>query len=277
MQSIEINSLVKLVEEVGRKLLRLSVEDEIEIRMKADLSPVIEADMLSNAILRRGLLQQYPDIPIISEESDPPPFHERLVWDYCWILDPLDGTKEYIAKNGRYSINLALIKRGRPVFGLISNIVDQETIWCLEGKSPMIKQNGEIRPLETVQHDGHLRIAISRFNTTEDEFQYFDFLKERGVNFELIPLGASLKQTEIVKGNIDIHVKFGRSYEWDVAAGDLLIAATGGAILNYNTMTHLKYNKMNFINPPLIMFNKRYYELYKQGKTLFKEFKFNKI
>ena len=127
----KLDQVIALIEKAGDALLELYKKQDLDISMKPDATPVTEADKLSNTLLRKELKALFPDIPIISEESNIPDYHLRESWKYCWLVDPLDGTKEFIYKNGRFCINIALICGTQPIFGIINNIRDKEIILSL--------------------------------------------------------------------------------------------------------------------------------------------------
>ncbi|MGL5683019.1 MAG: 3'(2'),5'-bisphosphate nucleotidase CysQ family protein [Marinifilaceae bacterium] len=273
MQIIDEQKLIDLVESVGAELLEMSAYGVGDIQVKADLSPIVEADVMSNSQLRYGLMELYPEIPIISEESEVESYRERSKWEYCWILDPLDGTREFILRNGRFCINLALIHKGECILGMIYSVVDKELLWTSADKVVHRRVNGVEMPLAPAQPREHITVAISRFDMIEAEFQYIDFLRENGLSVEMVPLGAAIKQLDMAKGEIDLHVKLGHTYEWDIAAGDCLIKNSGGVMRSYPTMEPLTYNKKSMDNPPLIMMSKRLFEMYNNGLSILTEFK----
>lgn len=266
----KVDQIVALAEKAGNALLELYTKQNLDIEMKSDATPVTEADTLSNEILRKGLSALFPDIPIVSEESDIPDYHVRSKWEYLWLIDPLDGTKEFIYKNGRFCINIALIRNNIPVFGLINNIRDNEFIWAFKNEQCYIRKDGIISKLIPSQTTGSkLRLVVSRFNITEAEFEYIDYLQSKGYTLELIPLGASAKHCEIAKGEADICAKFGRCYEWDTAAGQLIVETAGGLMVNPENYSDITYNKENMQNPPFLMFSKRLKEQIEEGNEIF--------
>lgn len=266
----KINQIITSIEKAGEVLLQLYQKQDLDIEMKADATPVTEADRLSNEIIRNELKNLFPDIPIISEESDLPDYHTRRKWEYLWLVDPLDGTKEFIYKNGRFCINIALIQNNVPVFGMINNIRDKEIIWAFRDEKCYIRKDGitsELLPVN--RQDSKLRMVVSRFNITEAEFEYIDHLSSKGYSLELIPLGASAKHCAIAKGEADICAKFGRCYEWDTAAGQLIVETSGGMTVNPENYSDITYNKENMQSPPFIMFNKKIKEQIEEGNDLF--------
>ncbi|GHU60773.1 3'(2'),5'-bisphosphate nucleotidase CysQ [Bacteroidia bacterium] len=265
-----IEHLIALVEQAGAVILGLYKKQDLKITMKQDFTPVTDADNASNEILTKGLRHIFPAIPIISEESNAPDYAIRREWEYLWLIDPLDGTKEFISRNGRFCINIALVHRTEPVFGLIYNILDKELIWTFKGSPCMLKQDGAVSPLPiNLSKEPKFKMMVSRFNMTEQEFLYNDYLREKGFIIELIPMGASVKHTEVARGNADFFPKYGPCYEWDSAAGQVILESAGGFVLNPENRTPLTYNKEELKNPPFIMFGKRIADMPPTKKNFF--------
>ena len=207
-----------------------------------------------------------------------PPYEERVKWKYAWIVDPLDGTKEFIYRNGRFCINIALVEEGRPVFGMINNVCDGEILWAFEsGECGMIRAGREEVLVNEPNTASKLKVAVSRFHLTEWEMQYIDYLRSLGHEVELVPLGASSKHCMLAEGKVDICPKFGKCSEWDVAAGQVLVEATGGLVVNAETGGKVCYNKENIISSPFVMFGKRVHEEIKGGNKTFLNFKVKSI
>lgn len=270
----KLEDLIQLIEQAGNTLREMYKIQDLEVEMKPDATPVTEADKLSNRILSTGIKKLFPDIPMISEESDIPSHSIRSKWKNVWIIDPLDGTKEFIYKNGRFCINIALIKDNIPVFGMINNIQDQEIVWAFRNEKCYIKKEGAIREVvPEIPTTPKLRIAVSRFNMTEAEFEYIDYLQTQGYIPELIPLGASSKQCAVALGRADICPKFGKCYEWDIAAGQIIIESAGGMVVNTETFVPPEYNKKELASPAFLMFSKKWKEEIEDGNKIFTNYK----
>lgn len=270
----KIEDIIRIIEKTGELLMYVYRKQDLDIEMKPDATPVTEGDKLSNEILCSELKKLFPEIPIISEESNTPEYSTRNKWKYIWIVDPLDGTKEFIYKNGRFCINIALLKNNIPVFGIINNIRDNEILWAFRGKKCYLKKGNNVQELTPqINLTNKLRMAVSRFNMTEAEFEYIDYLQSKGYTLELVPLGASSKHCELAKGNVDICPKFGRCYEWDTAASQVIVEASGGSTINAMTFLPLEYNKKELVNPPFIMFGKKLQLEIESGNQIFTGYK----
>lgn len=271
---IKISDIQDIIEKAGVLVKEVRDKRNFNVELKGDMTPVTEADKASSEYIMGALKRLYPDIPVISEEASLPPYEERVKWKYVWIVDPLDGTKEFIYRNGRFCINIALVEEGRPVFGMINNVCDGEILWAFEsGECGKFRGGREEKLASAPGVTSKLKVAVSRFHLTEWEMQYIDYLKFLGHEVELVPLGASSKQCMLAEGKVDICPKFGRCSEWDVAAGQVLVEATGGLVVHAETGGKVCYNKANIASPPFVMFGKRVHDEIKGGNTTFLNFK----
>ena len=271
---IKVTDIQCIIERAGELIKEVYDKRNFNVELKGDNTPVTEADKISSEYITSALKKLYPGIPVISEEASLPVYEEREKWTYAWIIDPLDGTKEFIYRNGRFCINMALVEKGKPVFGMIHNVCDGEILWAFaSGEKGMIKNGREEIFPNAGEKSSKLRVAVSRFHITEWELRYVDYLKSLGHEVELVPLGASSKHCMLAKGEVDICPKFGKCSEWDVAAGQVLVEAAGGHVVNAETGGEIRYNKENMISPPFVMFGKRVYDEIKEGNKTFLDFK----
>ena len=199
---VKVADIQNLVERAGELIKEVYDKRNFNVELKGDNTPVTEADKLSSEYIISVLRKLYPEIPVISEESPLPIYEEREKWVYTWIVDPLDGTKEFIYRNGRFCINVALVEKGKPVFGMINNVCDGEILWAFaSGEKGMIKNGREEIFPNVGKKNSKLRVAVSRFHITEWELRYVDYLKSLGHEVELVPLGASSKERWIYVPN----------------------------------------------------------------------------
>ncbi|MDR0543939.1 MAG: 3'(2'),5'-bisphosphate nucleotidase CysQ [Odoribacteraceae bacterium] len=265
----DITEVQCIAEKAGEMISEYYRSQEFATELKKDFSPLTDADKASNRHIVSELKRLFPQIPVISEESELPDYRSRSAWKRLWIVDPLDGTQEFIHRIGRFCVNIALIEGKKPVFGMINVISDGEILWGLRGKGCFISRDGRTEMLQPRPRTGKLRIAVSRFHVTEKELQYIDHLQERGREVEIVPLGASSKYCMMAKGEIDLLPKFGPCSEWDVAAGQVIVEATGGAIACVESGKAMEYNKPSMLVPPFIVFGKRVREMILDGNTDF--------
>lgn len=271
MKLFKRTEIQDIITRAGNLILEIYHEHDIQVELKQDNTPVTKADKGSDSLITTALQKLFPNIPIISEESILPPHTLRNQWQQAWVVDPLDGTKEFISRTGQFCINIGFITNGHATWGMINNLLQDEILWGdTEGKSGIIKNATATSITETasVPHN-HLRVTISQFNPAPGEMQYIHRLEQAGYTVEPIPAGASSKQCLIAKGLADICPKFGPCSEWDIAAGHAIIKATGGTVIDARNYTELTYNKPSMLNPPFIMYSRRILERIKAGETIF--------
>ncbi|MBT2745889.1 MULTISPECIES: 3'(2'),5'-bisphosphate nucleotidase CysQ [unclassified Lysobacter] len=224
-------------------------DGEFEVERKADASPVTAADMAAHHVIVDGLARLTPDIPVLSEESaDEVDLAQRRQWSRLWLVDPLDGTREFVKRNGEFSVNLALIEDGVAVFGLVLAPVGG-ALWYGQRGGAAFRRDGD---LDTQVHAlvppaQPLRVAASRSHHSQrsDDFMVRAHREAAG-GIRMVSLGSSLKFCRIAEGSLDLYPRFGPTSEWDTAAGQCVLEAAGGALLDprgrpfrYNQREHL--------------------------------------
>lgn len=228
---------------------------------KADGSPVTIADFTSSEILREQLRKT--NLPITGEEKEKAPYEERKTWKQCWCIDPLDGTKEFIKKNGEFVINISLIEDHKATFGLIASPVQERIIFGgpAFGAFTCNFQNAEnpdnwekLSSLKNVELP--LTVISSRSHYTGDILSLIHRIEENYNKFESIKMGSALKFFHLVNGAADVYPRFAPTMEWDIAAGQAIFEAVGGEILDIKTGLPLRYNKEDLMNPYFIAYNK---------------------
>ena len=269
--TIDRNDIVEIqciVERSGEIINEYYRSQEFTTEWKKDLSPLTDADKASNENIVSGLGRLFPRVPVISEESVLPGYRLRSGWKTAWIVDPLDGTREFIHRNGRFCVNVALIEDRKPVFGMINVVTDGEILWALAGEGCFISKGGKTEPLHARERSGKLRMAVSRFNVMEEELQYLDHLQKK-YELELVPLSASSKYCMIAKGEIDLAPKFGACSEWDVAAAQVIVEESGGLVASVGAGKTMGYNKPSMTVLPFVAFGKRVHGMILEGNTDF--------
>ena len=244
-----IEQIIKISKEAGKAILEV-YNTNFDYQIKEDLSPLTKADTFSHNIICKRLKILTPDIPILSEENSDIPFKIRSSWKQYWLVDPLDGTKEFIKKNGEFTVNIALIQNNRPVFGIIHLPINNQTYWGSKHMGSYFIEDDldqiEIKVSQNINYP--LRIACSRSHPSEDLNSYLDKIKD----YELITMGSSLKFCVIAAGKADIYPRFGPTSEWDIAAGHAILEYAGGIILDLNKKP-IEYNKKaSYINNKFI-------------------------
>lgn len=252
----QISLITVLLENAGKEILRIYKHNDFDIRIKEDNSPVTIADITSDRIIKDGLSEITPGIPVFSEETKNIGYGIRSKWEMLWILDPLDGTKEFISGNGEFCISLALISFNKPVAGFIHSPVTMETWFAVKGQGAFKLVEGEKVHLPFVNSSGLIKITISRSHHIKKEADWIKNLKKQ-FDSESLAQGSAIKFCRIAEGISDIYPKFGRIHEWDVAAGNIIIEEAGGKMLETATKRPPVYNKRNYFQPPFIAFGKR--------------------
>ena len=246
------DALIHLAAAAGREILDV-YETPFDVTTKDDASPLTEADLRAHRVIVEGLHELTPDVPVISEEAEPPPFAERRHWQRYWLVDPLDGTKEFVSRNGEFTVNIALIEAGEPVLGVVGVPVRghiyvgdrlANTAFRLSegGREPL-----RTRPMEP----GAVTVVASRRHGGDRLAGYLDTLAE---SFEIArrPVGSSLKFCLLAEGEADFYPRLGPTSEWDIAAAHAVLQAAGGAVM-LTDGAPLHYNaKESFLNPDFV-------------------------
>jgi len=247
-----IEQLIDLSIEAGDAILEI-YDSEIDVQVKSDNSPLTKADLKSNSIIVKRLKTLVPNIPILSEEEADISFNVRSKWNEYWLIDPLDGTKEFVNKNGEFTVNIALIRDHKPIFGLIHLPIKKHTYWgCKDKGSFFLDQGNNIKKINVSNHMNQpIRIATSRSHPSEKLTNLLNKID----NYELLEVGSSLKFCLIASGEADIYPRLGPTSEWDIAAGHAIVSFAGGSIQHVDG-SEIKFNeKKNYINKDFIASN----------------------
>ena len=234
---------------------------EFQVDHKEDESPLTQADRRANARINDHL--QKLDVPIISEENKQLPYSERAGWDRCWIVDPLDGTKEFIKRNGEFTVNIALVEKGVPILGVIYVPVEgvlyfndvNEASYKLEVTDHRLGEDSlEGRQLLRPSSDGtSLRVVGSRSHLNEATEAFVESLKANGQSVEIVSRGSSLKFCLVAEGKADLYPRYAPTMEWDTAAGQAICRAAGVSVIDRETGEPMRYNKENLLNPHFLV------------------------
>jgi 3'(2'), 5'-bisphosphate nucleotidase len=240
-----IEPIVALATEAGQAILEVYATD-FDVQEKSDESPLTQADLASHNCIVAGLKQLTPDIPIISEEDGLPTFEERRQWQRYWLIDPLDGTKEFVNRNGEFTVNIALIDSHRPVFGVVYVPVQDKTYLGCEGHGAELRESGSVTPIRVADASSTpVRIVGSRSHRGSS----LDTFLERLGETDMVPMGSSLKFCVIAEGRADIYPRLGPTSEWDTAAAQAVVEQAGGKVLELDGRP-LSYNaKEDILNP----------------------------
>jgi len=249
------NSCVDIAREAGKKILEVYNSD-FNIEHKDDKSPLTDADMASHHTIIDALSRLTPDIPVLSEESAKLPFDERRQWTVYWLVDPLDGTREFIKRNGEFTVNISLIDNHKSVLGVIHVPVLNIDYFGYTGGGAFKSELGgnaepiSVKPLETSK----LTVAGSRSHGSEQMQKYLANLSASYREVDTLSMGSSLKFCLVAEGRADLYPRLGLTSEWDTAAAQCIVEQAGGYVTKTD-MSELQYNtKDSLLNPFFFVF-----------------------
>ncbi|RYD75122.1 MAG: 3'(2'),5'-bisphosphate nucleotidase [Sphingobacteriales bacterium] len=249
-----IQELVEIARKAGEKIMQV-YENPQEVNYKTDESPLTLADTLANEVICTSLKRNWPEIPIISEENKNVEYDTRKSYAKFWLVDPLDGTKEFIKRNGEFTVNIALIENGMPVKGVVYCPAKNETYYAEKGKGAFAIINGQVQQLmanKFSESDEGLKMVCSRSHLNPETEAFISKFK----NPEITNAGSSLKFMLIASGKADIYPRLAPTMEWDTAAAQIVLEEAGGTIFDDITKQPMRYNKEVLRNNPFVAFGK---------------------
>lgn len=235
--------LIQIAKLAGQRILEV-YERDFQVEYKEDDSPLTEADRLSHQAIVEGLMAMDPAIPILSEEGRDIPWQERRSWERFWLVDPLDGTKEFVKRNGEFTVNIALIEEGYPVLGVIYVPVT-DTVYYGEqgfGAIRITGESGESTITVTSTSDSNITIVESRSHPSPELETFMNQISSEYQTVQRIRKGSSLKFCAVAEGLAHIYARMGPTMEWDTAAGQAIVEAAGGTVKWLNG-SRMHYNK----------------------------------
>lgn len=245
--NIDIEVVCKIAKDAGKAIMAIYGEDDFFIEKKEDNSPLTAADKAAHAVIVAGLQNHWPEIPILSEEGTNIPYSERKHWQRFWMVDPLDGTKEFIKRNGEFTVNIALIEEGQAVSGVVFVPAQDKLYWGVAGKGAWLQRKGsrpqsiQVRKPDT---EKGLTVVVSRSHPSKELEAYL-----KTINIaDTVSVGSSLKLCVVAEGKADIYPRLGPTMEWDTAAGQAVVECAGGTVCKQDGEP-LRYNKSNLLNP----------------------------
>jgi 3'(2'), 5'-bisphosphate nucleotidase len=257
---------IKSAIEAGKAIMGVYAT-EFSVDFKSDQTPLTTADTRADEIITKALNKT--GLPIISEEGRQTPYHQRENWDSYWLVDPLDGTKEFVNRNGEFSVNIALISNKKAVAGIIYAPVtdilyfsNDQGAWKLLHAEGIVKANSKIENLRREssklpldRQDNDFTIVASRSHLNPETTQFINEIKKKHDNIRIVSRGSSLKLCMIAEGLADVYPRFGITSEWDIAAGHAVVSAAGGRVVAIaNESEELTYNNEQMENPPFIAY-----------------------
>lgn len=250
-----MNNLLENIEhlsiEAGEAILSVYHSDDFSVEHKADASPLTRADLASHHAIVEGLKRITPDIPVLSEESAKIDFSIRRQWNTYWLVDPLDGTKEFIKRNGEFTVNIALIESGEPILSVVYVPVSNTLYSAEKGVGAFKVEHGIRNRIQVNEKANTIPVIVgSRSHVSEEMQTYLTQLGEH----ELISMGSSLKLCLVAEGKADLYPRLGPTSEWDIAAAHCVVSCAGGYVVD-SEGKNIEYNqKESVLNPYFFVF-----------------------
>ena len=248
--------IVTIAKQAGAEIMEVYDHyQDIGVQHKSDNSPLTIADQKANDIIVAGLKGLAIQYPIISEENKAIPFEERQSFTRVWMVDPLDGTKEFIKRNGEFTVNIALLEEGKSILGVIYAPALNLTYWAAQGVGAFKEEDGGFVSISA--HEFNLdqkgvRIVCSRSHLNTATQACVDAFEEP----KLVPTGSSLKIALVAEGAADFYPRLGPTMEWDIAAAQVILEEAGGTLVELVNHLPLKYNRADMLNPHFLAFGK---------------------
>lgn len=269
---VELENVIPIIMDAGKAVKEI-YEIDFGIYFKEDKSPLTEADRVSNDILKRGLTEHFPGIPIISEEEKEVSYEVRKDWEHFWLIDPLDGTKEFIKKNGEFTINVALIEKDTPILGVVYAPALNLVYYAQRGRGAYkfdlnTKEETKL-PSERRECD-IIKVVVSRSHLSRETEEFVEMLKSRYGDVEFVSVGSSLKICLVAEGKADIYPRLGPTMEWDTAAAHVVALESGCKLYVYpfeEGYKSLRYNKKDIKNPYFVFIEEKLWEVLYDGTT----------
>lgn len=250
LDKVNVLDIVTLAKQAGEAIMQV-YEKDFSVEFKSDASPLTEADKEAHNLIVAGLLElgqkNGVGIPVLSEEGKGIPYSERKDWEYFWLVDPVDGTKEFIKKNGEFTVNIALIYKDEPVLGVVYAPALNVTYWAKKNQGAF--KDGQKLPLKTSEQRDTYKVVASRSHMSEETKQFIETI-ETSKDKELVSIGSSLKICLVAEGEADIYPRLGPTMEWDTGAAHAIVNEAGMQLRKYESGSYSGhvYNKRELLN-----------------------------
>lgn len=247
------NELIEIAKEAalkaGEAIINIYESGDFSVEAKADDSPLTLADKASHNQIVAFL--EKTNIPILSEEGAKIPYEVRKDWEHFWMIDPLDGTKEFIKKNGEFTVNIALVNKTKVVLGVVFTPVLKEMFWAIAGKGAY-KDGNKLSVNEFSLTDSQLKVVASRSHLNDATQEFLDNLNSP----EVVSKGSSLKLLMVAEGEADLYPRYAPTMEWDTAAAQIVVEEAGGKVTIKDSESAVQYNKEDLLNPYFLVSGK---------------------
>jgi len=244
-----VHAVVALARRAGEAINELYTGG-YRVDAKKDGSPLTTADRRSHQIIVQALGEMTPDVPVLSEESVPVSPEVRRQWSQFWMVDPLDGTREFVKGNGEFTVNIALVRDGIPVLGVVYAPVPDLMYWATQGGDAYRQRiAGEVEFIHTGEYSGgRARVAASRSHGRGALGTFLQALHGAEGDYDVVSMGSSLKICLVAEGGADVYPRLGPTWEWDTAAAHCILHSAGGRLID-RAGRELRYNKVSLLNP----------------------------
>jgi len=260
-----LKKLQEIAYQAGQAIMEIYNSEDFNVEVKGDGSPLTRADKAAHLVIAEGLEKHFREIPVLSEEGKNIPYETRKNWRTFFLVDPLDGTKEFIKRNGEFTVNIALIEDGNPIAGVVyapvlgtmyAAEIDASGKWQLETRNLQPETSNQNPKTDTPipQHPNTpYKIVASRSHNNELTEAFIEEKRKEFGAVEIVPMGSSLKICLVAEGKADVYPRLGPTMEWDTAAAHAIALAAGCTVLEHESNTPLTYNKENLLNPFFIV------------------------
>lgn len=248
--------LKKICVDAGAAIMDIYNAEDLGVEYKSDESPLTLADKAANEVICAGLEKLKFRFPIVSEENKEVPYEDRKDYPYLWLVDPLDGTKEFIKRNGEFTVNIALIHNHQPVMGFVYTPVTKDLYWAIKGKGAFHQSGENVVKMEIPPFgmgDKGLGVVCSRSHLNAGTEAFVNQLNEP----VLVAKGSSLKFLIIAQGKAQLYPRLAPTMEWDTGAAQIVLEEAGGSVLQYEDQKPLAYNKPNLLNPHFVAYGRQ--------------------
>ncbi|WP_371017754.1 3'(2'),5'-bisphosphate nucleotidase CysQ [Pseudalkalibacillus sp. JSM 102089] len=266
LNKIDLTSIIHIAMNAGNRILDVYNSENFQVEHKKDDSPLTLADKKSHEAIENGLNSLELKLPILSEEGEHLAFEDRKDWEYFWLVDPLDGTKEFIKRNGEFTVNIALIHNGHPVLGVIyapvldTLYVAKEELGSFKLSKVANKDFNSIEEFTSValklpleKKEEKISAVASRSHLSPETEEYLNNVKEKYGEINITSAGSSLKLCLVAEGTAEVYPRFAPTMEWDTGAGHAIVIHAGGTVTHTDFNEPLVYNKENLLNPWFIV------------------------
>lgn len=245
-----IEQMIELSKLAGNEILKIYEKEDFEKSIKEDNSPLTEADLASNKVICDGLKKLFPNIPILSEEIKQDSFETRKNWTEFFLVDPLDGTKEFIKRNGEFTVNIAYINNGKPELGVVYAPVKEILYYNTDSSSAYREdQNGKLQIPNDKFSPEQYTIVASRSHMSDETKDYLNSLEKEHGEVNIISMGSSFKLCLVAEGSANEYPRLAPTSEWDIGAAHAIVLAAGKDVVDFNSRERVQYNKENILNP----------------------------